>query len=385
MPAVGYHDGTNTHPSVARHVGAGGNCGPGNSWQCEALGLSGGANQGEYVSLAFETDGRTGLFYYDVTNSINRYDGPFTPHGFFQFGSPVDIQNLVQDTTGKYNSARFDLYGIPHVAYFNQSPTNALRYATYVTSTTNSGCSASATWEWQCDTIESFLGFGSYPSLDLNFIGQPRIAYVGLTSLKLATYLGSGGNCGQGSQLSKWRCEIIDDTVAVHEISLHVPKCLLNCVNPTTQIAYYDTNQKWLKYTRYVGSNGNCGPGNSWRCDMIETVGFDAGSMAVSLAVDGNDNPIVAYHDADDLGHGILKLARYTGGSGNCGPVGILLTHTWQCDVVDDGGGTRNVGEFASLVLDSAGLAIIAYYDATNHDLYVAFERFSTYLPLVTR
>jgi hypothetical protein len=39
MPAVGYHDGTNTHPSVARHVGAGGNCGPGNSWQCEALGL----------------------------------------------------------------------------------------------------------------------------------------------------------------------------------------------------------------------------------------------------------------------------------------------------------------------------------------------------------
>ncbi len=72
---------------------------------------------------------------------------------------------------------------------------------------------------------------------------------------------------------------------------------------------------------------------------------------------------------ANDQANGILKIARPKPG-GNCGPV--IMVHTWQCDVVDNGlrGAVyKTVGQFASLVINSAGLATIAYYNASDGDL----------------
>ena len=68
---------------------------------------------------------------------------------------------------------------------------------------------------------------------------------------------------------------------------------------------------------------------------------------------------------------------------GNCGPGNPF--GTWQCDSVDDGGFFDNVGLYPSLAVNSAGLGYIAYQDATDGLLKVAYQRFQTFLPLVAR
>ena len=74
----------------------------------------------------------------------------------------------------------------------------------------------------------------------------------------------------------------------------------------------------------------------------------------VSLALDASNNPHVSYYDAGS------KWLRYNSASGS----------TWGiAQVVDNGGGTDDVGQYSSIALDASGLAHISYYDATRHVL----------------
>jgi hypothetical protein len=142
-----------------------------------------------------------------------------------------------------------------------------------------------------------------------------------------------------------------------------------------------------LKFARAVGAgNGNCGPGDAWQCDSIETTGNAAlgEAMGVSLAVwDGQ--PMIAYYD-DDAVNGRLKIARRNFG-GNCGPF-LFGAQTWQCETVDNGvvGGLPiyDVGQYAALARHpQTGRATIAYYDATNDNLRVAAQVFQTFVPMM--
>ena len=107
------------------------------------------------------------------------------------------------------------------IAYFNPLGSTSLAVATYVGSGGNCG-EGSATGKWQCDIVEASSGT-SYsikefnPSITITSKGTPVIAYTAeelnldKAFLKAATYVGSGGNCGEGSATGKWQCDVIDE------------------------------------------------------------------------------------------------------------------------------------------------------------------------------
>jgi len=177
--------------------------------------------------------------------------------------------------------------------------------------------------------------------------------------------------------------------------------------NGTTYISYYDSDNKNLKMAKYVGMGGNCGPDNDWSCETVDDSSVDVGEYS-SIAIDPTTNlPVIAYWDNDDnelmlatawgggweimtlagpmagsyaslkidstgaahiayYRHGGvgLRYARYVGGgAGNCGE------GNYQCDTIDGGNG---VGYYPSLALDNSGQPRIAYYNTNYDDLWYA-------------
>ncbi len=206
-----------------------------------------------------------------------------------------------------------------------------------------------------------------------------------------------------------WFINTVDTS---HDVGQYV-SLALDPENGTSYISYYDTTYDDLRMAKYVGSGGDCGPDNSWSCETVDSVG-DVGKYS-SIAVDSTDGyPIIAYYDATN---GALKLAigyvfgwniktiqdltlgsaglyaslkldstgktriayylsnftgvdslwyaKYVGGgTGNC------TDNNYQCDLVDSG---DRVGKYASLALDSSDQPRIAYYDGGYDSLKYAY------------
>ena len=117
------------------------------------------------------------------------------------------------------------------------------------------------------------------------------------------------------------------------------------------KIAYYDAQATGsAKFT----SNLTTG---------VSVDGTNKTGKYVSLALDASNNPHVSYYDAGS------KWLRYNSASGS----------TWGiAQVVDNGGGTDDVGQYSSIALDASGLAHISYYDATRHVLMYLLQTGST-------
>ncbi len=255
---------------------------------------------------------------------------------------------------------------------------------------------------WFIETVDSGSGVGSHVSVAIDDSGTTYISYYDSTNknLKMAKYVGSGGNCGSDND---WFCLTLDSSGDVGQYS----SIAIDSTTNLPQIAYYDAsaealklatiNGVWssttivdsifgsigryaslkidstgaqhiafyyeygvynsLRYARYVGGGGNCGGGN-YQCDIIDS-GDRVGQYA-SLALDGSGQPRIAYYDG---GNGDLWYAR-PGTIGNCGPGG-----TWGCRLVSS---ASDVGQYASLDVDNDNRPHIAYYDATNGKLMYA-------------
>ena len=99
--------------------------------------------------------------------------------------------------------------------------------------------------------------------------------------------------------------------------------------------------------------------------DVTNDVGEDTSIKVVAdRAADGVDIYISYY----DLGNGYLKLAKSTDGG-----------TTWTRKIVDNGGGTNDVGSFSSITVNQGASAsldkiYISYYDATAGDLKLAYS-----------
>ncbi len=246
---MSYYDATNEDLRLAKYVGSGGNCGPGNSWSCEIVDDGGGTdNVGMYSSLAFDPlSGWPGIAYYDSTNYGIKYAG---------------------------------YYCTPHVCSWGAAPikTGSFLFSVY-----------------------------TYPSLQIGSDRMPRIAYYTDTllgeALSYAEQVNTGGNCGPTG--ISWQCDDIDTGTQVGKYpSLAITTNLTPLDNP--YIAYYDGDAGDLKYAWYLGNGtGNCG-GSDWNCTAIDTSG-DVGSYpSLLLGQNSNERPGIAYFNADT---GFVKYA----------------------------------------------------------------------------
>lgn len=370
---ISYYDATSGDLRLAKSVDPGaGNCGPGNSWQCWTA--SGESNAGQHNAVAIcDGSGYGGISYHDATaRSLVYAQFKTESNPDWQFTTVVPTAS--GRTSGLYTSLRFDGDCQPHIAYHTSQELPVVHRLNYARRHNEGGGNCGG-GDWSCEVIDSGFGVGPFASMDLNSDGYPYFAYYDLGSgdLMHARPVYSGGNCGG----DHWQCDAIQPVSGAGQVVGEGPHTAIVIREPhegiEEYIAFYDALADTVNYatTDFSGA-GNCGPGNSWKCIAIDTVGSSSGPMGVSLNV-GEAGPAIAYHDANGDGLGgkpVFKVALPVSKGGNCGP-----GNTWKCETVDDGvrgSLTHNVGQYATVALQANGWPQAAYYDAKARDLLFA-------------
>ncbi len=394
---ISYYDASQGDLRVAHYVGSGGNCGPRSDWRCETVDGYTPTNidVGRYSSLDFDPlSGYPGVAYYDATNYSLKYAAYWcTPHGCSWGIIPVD-QGSGLLLIGRFASLSYDSSRKPHITYqrYNSATNQGYLYHAYpVDSGGNCGPGGSG---WQCDPIEAGTNMGQHTSLGISSSDTPYVAYYDGQNgdLRYAWRKLPGlGNCGPGD--NSWQCITIDST---GDVGRYASLRLGTSSEDPVRIAYYGYDSttpahSMLKQAYFKGSgSGNCGPGNDWQCEVIDTIGNAGSDVGISLAANSANTPYIAYGCPDCTGTSI-RLAHRVGLFGNCGPTITLpgptpiTSHTWQCEDVVSNSATHALGSYVSLAINPADLMSIAYYDATPQDLMLAQQRRLVFLPIVLR
>ncbi len=374
-PYISYYDETIGDLRLIYPHATSGNCGPNNEWYCEAPDTEG--DVGQYSSIDYYRndvtgENKIGIAYYDATNDALKV-AIWSSTGIPVPGwtvSTIDDGGVGNFSIGRFASLKFDSTGAVHIVYtysytdgMGGPPSNTIGHAHSVASGGDCGEGAAA-GRWQCDNISGGdPSYGFFSSLALTTADVPVVASTeGDLSL-----------CDKGS--GAWSCRTIDNfgggTISLAIDQLDFP-----------HIASYDRDNGKLMYAKYVGSGGNCGLDGGtyeYQCDVIDTIGEGLNQVGISIAVDLEGYPIIAYQEASDpMGVSVLNIARpaFAHGTsiGNCGPI-VNLNHSWQCTTIDDatqGGGAGNLYEadFTSVAVDPNGFAAIAYneYDDYNNE-----------------
>lgn len=371
-PYISYYDVTNGNLRVAKYVESGGNCGPGDSWSCETVDSTG--DVGKYSSIAVYTGTypfawKLGISYYDADNYALKYaqytwSQPLQAHKWITYtihsGSTVTRY-------GQHTSLVFGSTGTPHITYHRSvllfQDNDALMYTYRV----NSGGNCGPSGDWQCSVVDTGSDVGRYTSAYHAAGDWVNAAYYdgGNDQLKWAYHVPSSG-VGCNPSTGEWTCDVIGAGGKYASVDATLGSGM--------QVAYYDAAGE-LRYAAYLGSGaGNCGPGDTWICTMIDTIGTSSYPIGISLAVDQNDSPVFAYQDA----------------SGGPSPNVLKAATIARTEIVDAGGVCTVEGRFVSLDISPSGLAAIAYYESDTCSgtgrLKVAHYPFhEVFLPLLLR
>jgi hypothetical protein len=367
-PDIAYYDATAGDLKLARLMP--GNCGPDQDWNCTIIDGTSSPDVGQHVSLAFGPNGY-GVAYYDAANGVNRFTSPSAG----LYGEVIEHVN--GESVGTFNALVYDGAGMPRVAYNRDIPGGVgFGYAKRLGS--GGDCSPA----WDCEVLQnhaSFISIGYWP-----YSGH-GIAYAGLGGfLGFARPANPGsGNCGGGA----WNCEAVQ-TVNPYGTSLQMARCGLISCSTQTQIAFYDYGAQQIKLAEWVGNNqGNC-TNKNWRCTTIDSVGQTAnyGALGLSLLIDGTQ-PVIVYQDLNDQANSIVKIA-YPDSNGDCGPANTWRCEV--LDDGARGGGFISVGSALDAeIID--GRLYVAYYDASHGDMLLAYtggpaaSQFAVYVPLAIR
>ena len=417
LPYISYYDAVLKNLMLTSPTTSASNCGDNNLWWCRVVdgnsSLSGKTNGdvGQFSSIAFwsGTIGilpgwKLGISYHDASNHALKV-AVWTQTalgGSWKYTIIASTDNSVHsgNEVGTYTSLKFSSGGTPYIAYYSHlystflsNYIGSLYLARQVASGGNCGVGADA-GKWQCDTIEFSpgTGMGLYASLGLGYNNVPYMSYYDAFNgdLKYAHYDGPGtGDCYSGSDYS---CMTIDSTGNVGLFtSLTAPRSSTD----KPRIAYYDKTNGELKYAIPSASGQHCVAG--WYCEAIRTIGANLTQVGISMALDDEGRPIIAYQDAsNDPGPAVLSVARPNAASGvligNCGDGGGGLFFDWVCDYVDNaayGIGNVSLADYTAVAVSPNGLATIAYletdsYNNTDH-LKVAYQRLQVFLPLIIR
>jgi len=224
--------------------------------------------------------------------------------------------------------------------------------------------SAAANAPWFNIEVDTPGNTGQHPSIAIDpATGRIYISYYDATTknlrLAMSRFSGSGGNCGPGNS---WTCQTVDDTYGVGQFSSIA-------VNPSTGgigIAYYDATNGQLKY-----AHGEICAICPWSIDIIDKpIAFPLDNMGkyASIKFDKFGNPSIAYYFEITSGVDSLMVASYVGGNADCGSG---TAKGWLCSTIQSGEG---VGQYASLALDGSDRPRIAYYHGGNDALMYAYH-----------
>jgi len=410
---VAYYDSVNGDLRLAKYVGTGGNCGTANRWSCETIDSEG--NVGQYASLAMAHPvqliggTRYGISYYDATNHALKYAYYHCTYNFPTSCSwtieMIQSSSIATTYYGLYSDLAYNEDNSPIIGYQLQSrilfPTvktmGTLKYA-YRKTAGNCGV-GDAAGDWNCETIDSGEGFGQYISMDLDTTGMPRFTYYDghNDSLRYAWYQGIFSSGCTSQTDGGWTCYVLDlygGKFSSYDFQDASPY--------TERVAYYNPTNGMLRYATYVGyssSTANCGLDTddvkyTWRCDDIEAMGTGLIYADVSLTLDGDNYPLIAYTNAvEDQAPSTVDLARPASAVGeligNCGPSGGLF-QTWICDTVGYAGQYLTEGSYISAATNPVNDLVSIAYD--EEDTYYGFtnmkivqQLYAIYLPMIRK
>lgn len=331
-----------------------------------------GAGVGEYVSIAHHpTTGRAYISYYDSNNGDLMMAQEVTPGtGNCPGNADWKCQVVDNDTLdGKYSS--IDVIVVPAnpptspsytkigISYFNETD-GKLKVATYA--------AFPYPGHWTIQTVDDSptdLNIrGTYTSLKFpEGSYMPIIAYHTAYTLttggavRIATFLGSGdGNCGDGNN---WYCETVDsgdNLMYGSHVSMDIS------YEGKLYIAFYDPILGAVKLADYWGFGGSC-TNSEYNCLTVDNL-YDAGPY-VSLHAPQNAADVVrlAYASLrlrfDDRLEVHIKYAENVGSGGNC------TASSYDCYDVDVAGAPIGFYDIA-MDVDAQGYPIIAYTDASE-------------------
>jgi hypothetical protein len=372
-PWVAYVDAANADILVAKFVGSGGSgCDGGSSaWDCTIVDATG--SLGEWISFAIDPKGHPWISYSngsDTSLKVANYVGSggncdATGGSNLWQCTTVDAT----DQVGPSSSIAFDQNGNAWITYKDITNDN-LEVAKYVGSGGNCDSVGAGSDAWQCTTVDVTDNVGTSPSIAFDTSGSAWIAYQDTTNLNLeiAKYVGSGGNCDSvGAGSDAWQCTTVDVTDDVGSR----PSIAFDSSGDAS-VSYFDTTNSTLEMAKYVGSGGNCdsvGAGSDgWYCEIVDdpTNGLD---NSVSIAFDASGKAWMAYQDYTD---DTVKVAREVG-SGGSGCTGSTNSGKWTCSTIDSTmTPTAAVNLYIDLAFDMSGRAFVSYYDITNENLKIA-------------
>ena len=265
---------------------------------------------------------------------------------------------------GRFTSIAFDPSGNPWVSYLSGTDT-ALKVANYVGSGGN--CTSAA---WNCtivDTMGTDIFDGWYASIAFDPSGNPWVSYYSKTDsgVKVANYVGSGGNCTSAA----WNCAIVDAGGASPDDGDYASIAFDFLGNPW--VSYHSETDTGLKVANYVGSGGNC-TSAAWNCTVVDnTMGSIINDGFTSIAIDPSGNAWVSYQSATDTA---VKVANYVGSGGNC------TSAAWNCTIVDTMGTAVSDGRYSSIAFDFLGNAWVSYYANTGTATTATSVRVANYV-----
>jgi len=354
-PWISYYDPDDLNLNIAQYVGSGGNCddsGGSDAWNCEII--DGTGSLGQHTSIAFDPSGSPWISYRASTGNDLKVANYVGSGGNCDDSGGSDAwQCTIVDATsdsGEYSSLAIGPSGDIWVSYYDNGSNDNLKVAQYVGSGGN--CTSAA---WECTVVDATGAVGLYTSIAVGLDGVPWVSYRDLTGteLQVAQYVGSGGNCDATGGSDAWQCTVVD---TINDSSLYTSIAIDSSGNPW--ISYRDSTANNLKVANYVGTSGNCSS-TAWDCVTVDS--SETSGRYTSIAFDPSGNAWVSYvnETGDDL-----KVATYVGGvSGSCSST------AWDCVVVDS---TGDVGWDTSIAFDPSGNPWVSYYDSTADDLNVA-------------